>query len=87
VLELLVLYRVDRVDRAVTLLKFSTYKIFKTGSRQGKLGLWSKGLTVGGLALVTFDVEGDPDPVGAGAEPFAVQDGLGHCHGQRRALA
>jgi hypothetical protein len=24
----------------------------------------------------TFEVEGDPDPVGAGAEPFAVQDRL-----------
>ena len=34
------------------------------------------------VATCTFEVEGDPDPVGAGAEPFAVEDRLPRCrHG------
>lgn len=63
------------------------YEIFIASFRQGTRGLLSKGLMVGGLALVTFEFESDPDPVGAGAQPLAVQNGLCRCHGQHTALA
>jgi hypothetical protein len=33
---------------------------------------------------ITFEVKGDPDSVGAGADPHAVQDGLPRLHGRLR---
>jgi len=38
------------------------------------------------LIIHTFEVEGDPDPEGAGADPRAVQDGLRRRHGRQPPL-